>query len=295
MTAQFWKSPSVEMQMAPWLLPSMRRRYRGSAAPVQDLRVFDARTIPPPLADLHSIDAVAVAGVDATWINAGARGNGTIVFLHGGAYVFGPGPGHWDWLCAMCEATGMAGLMLLYDRAPEAQYPMALDEVISASATLDGDWVLAGDSAGGGLALAVAMRMRDSGAPLPRALVLSSPWLDLTLGHERMLANQHVDVMLGLDRLADYAAMYAGDHDRRDPGISPAFGDPTGLPPMLITVGGSELMLWECRDWRERCAAAGTPCDLIEAPGAIHDFAMARTLFPEARRVLPRMAAFARP
>ena len=63
---------------------------------------------------------------------------------------------------------------------------------------------------------------------------------------------------------------------------------------MLVTAGGAELMLWEIRDWVAACAVAGTPCELIEVPGAIHDFAMARTLFPEAREVFPRLAAFAR-
>ena len=282
------------MQMAPWLLPSMRRRYRGSRAPIADLRVFDAREAPPSLAAAGLVQSTEVAGVPGAWIAPGNRPAGTIVFLHGGAYVFGPGPGHWDWLAAVCEATGMAGLMLLYGRAPEARYPVALEQVVAACATVEGDWVLAGDSAGGGLALAAAMRMRDAGAPLPRALVLSSPWLDLTLEHPQMLAGQDLDVMLGLDRLRDYAAEYAGAHDRRDPGISPLFGDPYGLPPMLITAGGAELMLWECRDWTQRCDAAGTACQLIEVEGAIHDFAMARTLFPEARAVLPRMAGFMR-
>jgi acetyl esterase/lipase len=287
--------PSVEMQMAPWLLPSMRRRYRGSRAPIADLRVFDARDAPASLAAAGLVQSTEVAGVPGAWIAPGNRPGGTIVFLHGGGYVFGPGPGHWDWLAALCDATGMAGLMLLYERAPEARYPVALEQVVAACATIEGDWVLAGDSAGGGLALAAAMRMRDAGAPLPRALVLSSPWLDLTLEHPQMLAGQDLDVMLGLDRLRDYAAEYAGAHDRRSPGISPLFGDPSGLPPMLMTAGGAELMLWECRDWTQQCDAAGTPCQLIEVEGAIHDFAMARTLFPEARTVLPRIASFARP
>lgn len=287
-------SPSIEMQMAPWLLPSMRRRYRGAAAPVADLRVFDARTMPAPLASRHASDAATVGGLDAVWIEPAARERGVIVFLHGGGYVFGPGPGHWDWLCAMCEATGMAGLMLLYARAPEARYPVALDQVLGACAALEGHWLLAGDSAGGGLALAAAMRLRDAGAPLPTALVLSSPWLDLTLTHPDMLANQHVDTMLGLERLREYAAAYVGHADPRDPGISPLFGRPDGLPPAIITAGGAELMLWECRDWVGRCRAAGTPCEFIEVPGAIHDFAMARALWPEAREVFPHLARFAR-
>ena len=283
------------MQMAPWLLPAMRRRYRGAAAPIPDLRVFDAREAPAPLAAAHPIEAVVTAGVPGALVHPERRATGLIIFLHGGAHVFGPGPGHWEWLCAMSDATGMAGLMLLYDRAPEARYPASLEQVLSACGEVDGDWVLAGDSSGGGLAVVAAMRMRDEGRPLPRALVLSSPWLDLTMSNPGLIAGMDADVMLGTERLAEYARVYAVDADLRDPLISPAFGDPAGLPPMLITSGGAELMSAEIRDWATACTAAGTPCEVIEVDGAIHDFAMARTLFPEAREVFPRMAAFAAP
>ena len=285
--------PSIEMQMAPWLLPSMRRRYRGARAPVADLRVFDAREMPGPLAAVHLAPTITFGGVPATCVHPERRGRGHIVFLHGGAHVFGPGPGHWEWLCGMSDATGMAGVMLRYDRAPEARYPASLEQVLAAGADVPGDWVLSGDSSGGGLALAACMRMRDEGRALPRALVLSSPWLDLTMSNPGLLAVEDSDVMLGTERLGEYARAYAGDHDLRDPLISPVFGDPTGLPPMLITAGGAELMRAEIRDWAQACAAAGTACEVIEVDGAIHDFAMARTLFPEAREVFPRMAAFA--
>lgn len=289
---------SIEMQMAPWLLPSMRRRYRGPAAPVADLRVFDAREMPAPLAAAHPTQAITVGGVPGVLLHPERRERGVMVFLHGGAHVYGPGPGHWEWLCGMGDATGMAGLMLMYDRAPEARYPTSLDQVVAACDAIAGDGitgdrVLAGDSSGGGLAVAAAMRMRDEGRPLPRALVLSSPWLDLTMSNPGLIAARGADVMLGTDRLGEHARAYAGDADLRDPLVSPAFGDPTGLPPMLITAGGAELMCAEIRDWAAACAAVGTPCEVIEVPGAIHDFAMARTLFPEAREVFPRMAAFA--
>ena len=282
------------MQMAPWLLPAMRRRYRGAPAPVEDLRVFDARDIPAGLAGGRDEADRHNGGARRTWIAPDRRPMGTIVFLHGGGYVFGPGPGHWEWLCAMCDATGMAGLMVRYARAPEAAYPVALDQVLAVCARMQGDWVLAGDSSGGGLALATAFRLRDSGRPMPRRMVLSSPWLDVTMSHPGLRAHEDRDVMLGTEALARYARSYVGDSDPRDPGISPAFGRPEGLPPMIITVGGAELMLWEIRDWADACAAAGTPCELLEVDGAVHDFAMARTLFPEARQVFPRLADFVR-
>ena len=99
-------------------------------------------------------------------------------------------------------------------------------------------------------------------------------------------------VLFGLVTIVSIVLVLLGAADMRDPHVSPAFGDPRGLPPMLITSGSAELMRWEIRDWARACADAGTTCDLIEVEGAIHDFAMARTLFPEAREVLPAFAEF---
>ena len=100
------------MQMAPWLLPAMRRRYRGADTPVDELRVFDAREVPAPLAAMHGTQDAQIGEARCTWIAPERRQAGVVVFLHGGAYVFGPGPGHWDWLCALCELTGTAGLLV---------------------------------------------------------------------------------------------------------------------------------------------------------------------------------------
>lgn len=98
--------------MAPWLLPAMRRRYRGAPAPVDELRVFDARHIPAALAAGRAVAEEDIVGARCTWISSARGDTGTILFLHGGGDVFGPGPGHREWLCAMWDATGMAGLMV---------------------------------------------------------------------------------------------------------------------------------------------------------------------------------------
>ena len=281
------------MRRATELLPTMVQRYRGEPMHCDDMRIEDAREAPEPIREAHTVVDERIAGVDCSWINPENRAHGLIVSLHGGGYIVGPGAAHWGWFSTLCRETGQAGLLIRYSRAPEATYPTALNEVLGVVRTLDGPWQTVGDSAGGGLALALAFRLRDGGEPLPTAMVLSSPWLDLTMSNPGLIANAHADIMLGSERLGEYARAYAGDRDLRDPLVSPAFGDPAGLPPMLITAGGAELMRAEIRDWAAACEAAGTACEVIEVDGAIHDFAMARTLFPEAREVFPRMAAFA--
>lgn len=280
------------MRRATELLPTMVQRYRGEPMHCDDMRVEDAREAPEAIREAHTVVDERIAGVDCSWINPENRAHGLIVSLHGGGYIVGPGAAHWGWFSTLCRETGQGGLLIRYSRAPEATYPTALNEVRGVVRTLDGPWQIIGDSAGGGLALATAFSLRDAGEPLPTAMVLSSPWLDITMARPEQAANAHIDPMMGIPALDHYARAYAGGTDRRHPHLSPLFGDPMGLPPMLITVGTAELFLFETRDWKAKCDAAGTPCEVVEMDGAIHDFAIMLALMPEAREVLPMESAF---
>lgn len=283
---------SDEMEQAPALLPGMVQRYRGEPMHCDQMRVDDARGAPDAIRDAHTVLDEHIAGVHCTWINPEHRANGLIVSLHGGGYIVGPGAAHWGWVSTLCRDTGQAGLLIRYSRAPEATYPTALNEVLAVVRTLDGPWQLIGDSAGGGLGLATASSLRDAGEMVPTAMVLSSPWLDITMAHPEQAANAHIDPMMGIPALDHYARAYAGATDRTHPHLSPLYGDPTGLPPMLITVGTAELFLFETRDWKAKCDAVGTSCKVIEVDGAIHDFAIMLGLMPEAIEVLPAQTAF---
>ena len=283
---------SDEMRRAPELLAPMVDRYAGPPMELDELRAGDAREAPEAVRRAHAeVRDEEIAGVHCTWLDPGLRDQGLLVSLHGGGYWVGPGALHWEWFSTLCRATGRAGLLIRYARAPEATYPLALEQSQAVARTLDGPWWLVGDSAGAALGVALAARLR--GTPhAPRGMVLSSPWMDITMRHPQMLANQHLDVMLGVPALDRYAAGYAGATDRAHPELSPLNLDPAGLPPMLVTVGTAELFLWEIRDWARACAAAGTPCEVIEVEGAIHDFAIMLALLPEAREVLPGQVAF---
>jgi len=280
------------MRRAPELLPGMLQRYRGAPMDWAEMRADDARAAPDAVRDAHTVMDETIAGVHCTWIDPGRRENGVIVSLHGGGYIVGPGPAHWGWFSTLCQRSGMAGLLIRYSRAPEATYPTALNEVLAVVRTLPDPWYLIGDSAGAGLGVAAASHLRDRGEPMPRAMVLSSPWLDITMTHPDEVANAHIDPMLGIAALDRYARAYAGQTDRRDPGLSPLYGDPTGLPPMHVVVGTAELFLFEIRDWKAKCDASGTACEVVEVDGAIHDFAIMLSLMPEAREALPAQAAF---
>lgn len=188
----------------------------------------------------------------------------------------------------------MAGVLVDYALTPKHAFPVALEQVLGMVKDLKEPWFLAGDSAGGGLALAAAYRLRSGGETLPRAIVLSSPWLDVTMSNPQARLNQSIDSMLSLRGLARGAEPYAAGADPRDPLISPIFGEPSGLPPMQIHVGTRELFLWDCREWQARCRQSGVPCELIEVPGGFHDFPMAVSLIPEARAAVKRQAKFLR-
>jgi monoterpene epsilon-lactone hydrolase len=251
---------------------------------------------PARVARGHAVEAVDIDGVRAVWLDRDRRAEGTIVYLHGGTYITGPEMEHWHWFSRLCTAAGMAGLLVDYALTPESAYPVALDQVVAVTAGLGagGPWFLAGDSAGGGLALAACYRLRDGSGRLPEAIVLSSPWLDVMTSDPEARAHRRVDPMLSLRGLARGAGPYAAGHDPHDPHISPLFGDPAGLPAMQIHVGTCELFLWENRAWAARCRAAGVACELVEVDGGIHDFAMAVRFIPEARAALTRQARFLR-
>lgn len=283
------------MRQARELLRGMVDRYAGHPKAPHEMRADDARQVPAGVHEQHhAVRDEHIAGVHCTWLDPHLAGEGVVVSLHGGGYWVGPGPAHWNWFSALCRQSARAGLLIRYSRAPEATYPVAVDEAQAVVRTLTGPWTLVGDSAGGGLGLALAQRLRDAGLPMPRGMVLSSPWLDTTLTHPEMLANQHIDPMMGVEALDAYAAGYAGDADRTHPELSPLFADPAGLPPMLVVAGTHEVFVWEIRDWVAKCRAAGTTCDYIEVEGAVHDFAIMLTLFPEARDVLPAQVEFIR-
>ena len=192
----------------------------------------------------------------------------------------------------------MRSLVINYRLAPEFPYPAALQDVLTTY-----DWLLAqgvapkqiivaGDSAGGGLALAAMVALRDEGKPLPAGVVCISPWLDLTLSGASMRSKAQLDFMLDPACLETYAGYYAGDQDRSSPLISPLFADLHQLPPLLIQVGTDEVLLDDARRFAEKARQAGIDVTLEIWDEMFHVFQLVPIL-SETRQAVQSIAEFA--
>jgi epsilon-lactone hydrolase len=276
---------AVRPFLAPWVPLSLQRAWATVAG-------LTTRA-PPGLAR----DAARVGGVPGCWLRtAAARPGHVLLYLHGGAYVIG-GPGSHARLAAQVgHAAGAEVFFPDYRLAPEHPFPAALDDALAAYRGLlqrrPARLVVAGDSAGGGLALALAMAIRDAGLPAPAALVLISPWADLTLSGESHRTAAARDPLLRGSWLARCAALYAGGRPLDQPGLSPLFGDFAGLPPLLVQVGSEEILRSDAERVVERAAAAGTTATLSRHEGLWHDFQAHAGVLPEADAALADIGAF---
>lgn len=216
-----------------------------------------------------------------------------ILYLHGGAYLFDFLPPQWVLACGLVDRTGAELAAPLYPLAPEndveaglvaalASYRALADEVGAARV------VIAGDSAGGGLALALVQRLRDAGEAMPAAMLLIFPWLDATCSAPDQPAIERRDPTLDLEQLRQAGRWWAGGRDPAAPPVSPLFGEQSGLPPAIAVVGTHDLLLPDTR----RYAALRPDTVVREYPGMFHGFVYAPV--PEARDALDRLGAFVR-
>jgi monoterpene epsilon-lactone hydrolase len=196
----------------------------------------------------------------------------SVVYVHGGGYSLGSPESHRPLAARIARRLGAELILPRYRLAPEHPCPAALDDVLAVWRDTDQPWILAGDSAGGGLALAAAMCLRDAGGPLPAGLVLLSPWADLTMSGASIDALAQHEVMLRRPGLELMAGRYAGALPRNDPRVSPAFGTFEGLPPTLIQVGGHEVLLDDARDVAGKAERAGVAVELQIYPEQVHVF-----------------------
>jgi monoterpene epsilon-lactone hydrolase len=217
-----------------------------------------------------------------------------IVYLHGGSFVnelVGP---HWDMIDQLMRVTGATITVPLYPLAPEHPHAEAfamLDELYRDLITRvpPERLVLAGDSAGGNLAIAQALRCRDAGLALPAQLILFAPWLDLTMRNPEAASVQARDPMLWIGELAVCGAWWAGGDDPASPALSPVFADLRGAPRVQIYQGTDDVLMPDARRLRDRLREAGVRVHYHETPDAFHVF-MGATFLPEARAVFLQIA-----
>lgn len=245
--------------------------------------------LPPNL----SIEDMTANGVACEWV-VGSRADRSKVLLwvHGGGFSSGSAKTHREFASHLSEATGMAVLLVDYRLAPEYPFPAAIADVTAvyewliAQGWKVGSIVIGGDSAGANLVVAGLVSLRASGKPMPAAAVLTSAWLDLTHSGESMTTNAAVDPLTTLESLKAAAQVYAGGKDVADPLISPLFAELHDLPPMLIQVGGDEILLSDSTRFAERLEAAGVEAQLDVWPEMWHTWHGWMATLPEARRAI---------
>jgi acetyl esterase/lipase len=240
-------------------------------------------------------------GVRGEWIEPDAEGGdgGVIFYIHGGGYVSCSAATHRPITSSLARLTGRRVFSLNYRLAPEHRYPAALDDAFAAY-----EWLLthekiapgaisfAGDSAGGGLVLACLLRARDAGLPLPACAVCFSPWTDLAGAGESQHFNDGLCAMFYTENNAEFAAAYLGDASPRDPYASPAYAEFAGLPPLLLQVGSTELLLDDARRVHRKIQAAKGTSRLEIYEDVAHCWQMLDGFVPEARAALRQAASF---
>ncbi|HMV67581.1 MAG TPA: alpha/beta hydrolase fold domain-containing protein, partial [Myxococcota bacterium] len=178
-------------------------------------------------------------------------------------------------------------------RAPEHPCPAAIDDVVAVwSALGDGPRALAGDSAGGSLALATALALRDRGLPAPDRLVLLSPWIDLAVTGDSVDRYEQIDYLGTRRTLRAFARHYLGDRPPEDPVASPLYADLRDLPPTLVIAGGAEVLLDDSLRLVERARAAGARVRLHVEPGEVHVYPMFGRLTRAAEQALRDIRGF---
>jgi monoterpene epsilon-lactone hydrolase len=211
------------------------------------------------------LDRVTIAGVPVERVQPPmGETNGTLIYLHGGGYALGSAKGYRGLVAHLATAAGMTAIIPDYSRAPEARYPVALEEMVAVYSRLVEDGldpkstVIAGDSAGGGLTLALAMALRDRGIAAPAALGLICPWANLAIDIDQLRPKLR-DPLILPSMTAEWAPEYAGGADPMSPGISPVYGDMTGLPPIVMQTAGDDPIRCDALDIARAVAAAGAP------------------------------------
>jgi monoterpene epsilon-lactone hydrolase len=232
------------------------------------------------------------------WLTPPTNPRATILYLHGGGYYFCSPRSHRAITFGLATQANARVFSLDYRLAPEHRFPAALDDSVAAYRRLLGDgipaqWIaIAGDSAGGGLALATLLALGDAGDPLPAAAVLFSPWTDLTCSGSSMRTNDGRDPMYHAAIFPRVAAQYLGAADARHPYASPVFGQFESMPPLLIQVGDTELLLDDSARVATKARAAGVRVELEIWRNVPHIFQIWAPFMPEASDALARAAAF---
>jgi acetyl esterase/lipase len=274
------------------------RRLSIDAERRREQRAARLMTRLPVGADL---DRSEIAGVRAIWLRPrGAPRDSLVLHFHGGGYVLGSPDSH-VWMCGpMARALGMELVLPYYRLAPEHPFPASLEDALAVYRGLVAQGyaasriLVSGDSAGGGLGLALVLALKEAGEALPGGVLCLSPWTDLTHSGGSHVSLAGKDALLRTETLREWAALYAGAERLDHPLVSPIYGDLRGFPPLLIQVGSEEILLDDSVAFAEKARAAGVAVSLKVWKGLWHVWPAFRELIPESRLAFEEMGRFAR-
>lgn len=273
---------------------SVKRGLAKSKTPQDVRRVFNSARAFPPRGVRFT--PATLGGVPGEWVEADkVPATGALLYLHGGGYV-GMSPRTHRAITGAFARRGLRVFAADYRLAPENVFPAALDDATAAwtalRAAAQGPCYVAGDSAGGGLTLALLLNLRDRGLPLPDAAIAFSPWTDLAITGATMKTNAERDPLLVSEGIETIVDAYLGAADPRNPLASPLYGDYSGLPPILFSVGDTEILLDDSLRAAERAKAAGVATKICVERDMPHVFVFANRWTPEARRAMDEATAF---
>ncbi|HEX3504612.1 MAG TPA: alpha/beta hydrolase [Xanthobacteraceae bacterium] len=255
-----------------------------------------------PVAGDVALTPVEAGGVPAEWsIIPGSDPSRVLMFFHGGGYCSGSIVSHRRMVTEAGRAAKIRTLAVAYRLAPEHPFPAAFDDALSAWGFLRAKGIAAqhiavgGDSAGGGLTIALINRLREQGEDPPGCAWLCSPWTDLTMSGATLATKDAVDPLIHKGYLEELAAAYVpAGMDRKDPRISPLFSDLEGFPPVLIQVGSAETLLADATRFAAAAGAADVAVTLEIWPHMTHAWHMWNAHLDAGRRALASAGAFFR-
>lgn len=289
------KTPELE---AFWTMCETRMARRAKMTLAETRESFDAEMAGVPLAPNCALQSLDLDGLPVEKITPkGAPSDQVLLYLHGGGHIFGSIKSHRHYVSRLAVAANVTAFHIDYRLAPEHPYPAAIEDALKAYRHILGlgiapdNLIVGGESAGGNLAAALLLTLKDKGLPQPAGVYLLSPWLDMTTtadSYERVGRRDPMITRAGIDGVA--AAYLGGQPD--NPIASPVRADPSGLPPMLIQVGSEEVLLSDSTTFATNAALTGIDVTLHVAAGMPHAWPLFHFYLPSALAAIDEAGAW---
>ncbi|MBM3468126.1 MAG: alpha/beta hydrolase [Alphaproteobacteria bacterium] len=274
-----------------------KRKVRDKSHILKLRKIWDRCASFFPLAPGVTVTPVSLSSLSAEWITPKTRPIATVLYIHGGGYCLGSLKTYRAFLSYFCTITNTRVLSFDYRLAPENPYPAGLNDALKIYKELlqqsSGSSVyIAGDSAGGGLALALLLLLKEEKIPFPKAVICFSPWLDLTHQGETFITNQEKDILLYAPSLPIVAKLYTADNDPSHPHFSPLRGNLSNLPPLFIQVAQEEILLSDSLRLFDKIKNAEGSLTLEVWENMFHAWPYLAPFLPEAREALMHIKEF---